>query len=397
MPRRGGPGFHDRPSFFDNVAAVAGNNYLREIDALTARQPLVTYNRGYWNSEIGQRELQQQWKNANDDHVQKMLEGYKAQDQINAMLTGKQSLTSAGAAADAENATGPVSNPFGQEWLMTGNGQAPASAYAGPKGQVIENPFASRDPRVTAAADAMEQFDQQQAHKAVREYAEIGRALSRGATPRQLEQAKQEFKRRYPWFTADVQPLTSKQAAQLEQKLMVQEEQSRLDGFAQKLGVPAPPLTLNEKGQVDVPPGYSEMLRVASEMRMKERDANYQMREIQQRMLKEKLDSIPAPAKPDEWATEQEKANYAAKMQEVHQQRLQIIEQEIYGTQAAQAPAPQGVPMVIQNPFAPPPPSAPAPVAQQPAAIPTIMSEQEYMNLPAGSQFYWNGQLLRKN
>lgn len=387
MPRRVSGRLYDpgrnwdgSPSFYDNVVMpVAAQQY-----AAAGMYPGATVTHtNYWNTLGGQQELQQRQAMDNGSHVDQVLQGLKAQDEINAMLLGKQSLTGAGA---VEDATGP---------LMRGAGQVPASAYAGPASQVIENRFAMPDAKQLAAGDALEQYDQQQAHKAVREYAEIGRALSRGATPRQLEQAKQEFQRRYPWFRAEVQPLTSKQAAQMEQRLMVQEEQQRLDGFAQQLGVPAPPLTLNEKGQVDVPPGYSEMLRVASEMRMKERDANYQMREIQQRMLKEKLDTIPTPPEPDEWATEQERATYAAKMQEVHQQRLQIIEQELYGKQAAQAPAPRGVPTAVQNPFAPPP--APAPVAKQPSAIPTIMSEQEYSALPAGSQFYWNGQLMVKN
>jgi len=184
-----------------------------------------------------------------------------------------------------------------------------------------------------------------QAKKAAAERAKIEAARSKLSTSQYNEVLQQWAIKHSDFANTDMLQMDSEQLAELQTTIRQQEQQSQVNDWFSKIQageMVAPPLVVNEKGVLEVPPGVNEAFRIMQETRLKQSDAarqelaeqqanaqqdtkardaefDMQIKRIDQ-MEKSRLDMIPV----DKKENPQEFAKQAAEIQRefsVHRQR----------------------------------------------------------------------------
>lgn len=389
MARRGSsqPGVFSRPSPYD---AIAGQ--MMAAGTWRPASASVSYNPNYWNSVIGQRELERERESNQQAEIDKNLKSFQAQFDTEQEMRGAP-LTSAGAQEDVE--------------------QFVSQAGGGPNAEYIANPFAQeREERIQQASGQLGQFnadmgefqearsayDQADYTKAAKEYAALATSLNNGATKRQISRAQQMFQKRYPWFDATVRPMSKEQAQSLMKDIEKETTQKQLDKVTQQYGVASIPLDYDENGRLRTIPGYAEAMSAVTKSQNERArlltESRYQKKvafEAELQMAQDRFGKPPEEFEADAGAIDQWRQSKAKAEFEIFQ--------KYYGSQDLAPTQAPGRAQTPTSPFlaAPQPVQTPAPMA--PVEISSQEDYKKWVQQANGryATAFWNGQKIEIN
>jgi hypothetical protein len=199
------------------------------------RDPRVTYNPGYWASELGQRELQRNQEIENEQTALQRVQGAGALESFQSVLLG-------------DGSTIPKTPQ-----------------------ELSDNLARASDPSQVAFADAMKPHMRARAEKAAAYAMELSDAVARGGTDRVLKSARDSYNRRFPEFPQFTPQagMTSEQLAKAEKAKKKNDTQAQLNQYTSQLGIPDLPLMENAKGEFVVLEPIIQAGRIAAETQRK--------------------------------------------------------------------------------------------------------------------------------